>query len=596
MVKVTNLDYLGHRQDSHDEEDVDRYSHQQPTELGKPILDYVTASEAGRVRQDSLGQRSHLFFTSTSRPTVSAHKTCPLMMEQSPTAPTCIPGAMTRITCHGKGFIAVQTLFYERRYKQCIALCEQLQDPEIHGLHRTFLWFYHAVCYEAIGLLAHDFSQKKLHFLDSARESFGLAVKSFPLPFVSTEAGTYAQLDDSPSTPDINFSLPFSDKVVQATHATFPQTPRIKESSLFRSPSSIYSTASPLKAESISYCADQSPTRKGEPPTTFPTVAEPDIPKDKQLIVPETPGTHRTRPSRVLSSPQALQQELVPSPLFSRHAKQARVPNPANGTNVPRPLPPLPFNHNPLAFTIDGTRITQAPHLRKTAVQTLIARFEGILPLPPSTPLTTIVHSTPSTTPDIATPRFRMISDAFSPDPRNEHLETYLTSTAASAHLARYNAKLADFRVRLKDHIAYLDGELTRVQKMQNERQAAKQLLGPKQRYASFWSFEAASSPCPRRRDRPMESKYGDGSEHNGSQAGDEVDEVRDRHGDGDGDGAGDQEGEDAKAKAKKERMARLRQQGWRVRKENHGFKGVQFYDNLCRCVETELNDSRLFA
>jgi hypothetical protein len=168
-----------------------------------------------------------------------------------------------------------------------------------------------------------------------------------------------------------------------------------------------------------------------------------------------------------------------------------------------------------------------------------------------------------------------MIRDAFSPDPHNEHLEAYLSSTA-SAQLTRYNAKLADFRAQLRKHIAYVDGEVARVQKMQNERHAAR-MLGPKQRYASFWSFEATRSPCPRRRKGPMEDD--EGAEHDDGQHGEGL-EAHDE--------------EDAKSKVEKERIDRLRQQGWRVRKENHGFKGVQFYDDLCSCVENELNDSRL--
>ncbi|KIW65150.1 hypothetical protein PV04_07432 [Phialophora macrospora] len=493
-------------------------------------------------------------------------------MEKPPAHPGCNRGADMRITSYKKEFVDIQTLFYERRYKQCITLCEQLERSEIHGLHRAFLWFYHAICYEAIGLLAHNFSQKKLQFLDSARGSFGVALRSLPLPFISTEAGTYDQIENSPLTPDFKYSLPFTDRVVQASHVISPQTPRIRETSTFRSPGSNYSRTSSPEGEPISDHDDRLPTKKREPPTTFPTVTEPDTPKGDQLIIPEAPGTQGTCLGRALSSPQALQQDLVPSPLFSRNAKFARLPQPTDGNDIPRPLP-LPFNHNPLFFKMDGTRIVQDPLLRKTAVQTLIARYEGILPLPPSTPLT-ISRSTP-TTPDNVTPRFRMIRDAFSPDPQNEHLEAYLSSTA-SARLARYNDKLAEFRARLRNHIAYVDGELTRVQKMQTERRAAR-MLGPKQRYASFWSFDAARSPCPKRRKSPMEDDDGDED----GPPGEDV-SVHDE--------------EDAKAKAKKERIDRLRQQGWRVRKENHGFKGTQFYDDLCSCVENELNNSRLFG
>ena len=158
-----------------------------------------------------------------------------------------------------------------------------------------------------------------------------------------------------------------------------------------------------------------------------------------------------------------------------------------------------------------------------------------------------------------------MIRDAFSPDPRNEQLETYLSSVAASAELARYNVDLSDFRAQLRKHIAYVDGEIARVQRLQAERIAARS-LGPKQRFASFWSFEIAASPAPK---SPCPSRRrGIDDEKNDELSGEQ----------------------DTQAKAKKERIEKLRREGWVVRKEKHGFKGEAFYDELCRRVEAELN------
>ena len=37
----------------------------------------------------------------------------------------------TRIAYHKRELVQVQTLFYAGRYKQCIALCEQLQSSKV---------------------------------------------------------------------------------------------------------------------------------------------------------------------------------------------------------------------------------------------------------------------------------------------------------------------------------------------------------------------------------------------------------------------------------------------------------------------------------
>lgn len=111
---------------------------------------------------------------------------------------------------------------------------------------------------------------------------------------------------------------------------------------------------------------------------------------------------HKKRLSRTLSSQHALAEELVPSPLFSRgplsnkesqsqsHSSTQSLPiiplplpqvalcRPLPPTPNNRPLPNLPFNHKP-QFIRKGKRFIVVPR-RKTALSTLISRWEGKVP------------------------------------------------------------------------------------------------------------------------------------------------------------------------------------------------------------------------
>lgn len=503
-------------------------------------------------------------------------------MDQTSVSLALAPCQGRRVSSYKGELVKVQNLYYGRRYKQCIDLCKQLQRPEvsqtgretrrrltscqIHAVHRTFLWFYHAVSYESMGLLAHDFSGHKIEFLDAAKESLQLALGSLPLPFVSTEGGVYEQAEQSPTI--LSFAFPCAiqpyDKLNAGSHAT-------EETSVSRSTSSgsFYSTESASRGER----EHASPIEQEKAQTPSPHTHT--NPQEHSQCNPErTPVasvTHKSRLNQSLSLTHVLEDDLVPSPLFSRVSKRMQI-NGADENITLKPLPPLPFNHKS-SFTMQGSRIVQDPTLRKTAVQTLIARFEGFLPLPPSpqtpSPLTRRLWEDhrKAFSPSPVTPRFRMIRDAFSPDPRNEHLETYLSST----HLAGYNASLTAFRTQLRKQIAYLNQEVDRVQKVQTERTTAKALS--KNRFASFWSFDLAASlsksketpstlPSRSRRRRTPANKEDEGDE-------------------------GDQP---AKIKMT-ERIEKMRREGWKVCKEQHGFKGVKWYDDLRRRVESELGE-----
>ncbi|KIW22869.1 uncharacterized protein PV07_11120 [Cladophialophora immunda] len=490
-------------------------------------------------------------------------------------------GADTTISHHKDDLVRVQSLFYACRYKQCIALCEQLQRSELHGLHQAFLWFYHATSYESMGSIAHNFSSNKLQFLDSARESFSLALKCLPLPYVSTEGGAYEQPEESPVT--VGFGSPSINGAPLAGRKDIPAAGCVTEISPSISSSSFYSSES-AHSEGGSIADRNESSRQKH---TCQGMSVPDVPVStkeetskcnpmKHSATPAISGADESRLWRSPSSTQVLQDDLIPSPLFSRNAKRPCMGVPDSNADT-RPLPPLPFNHK-AGFKVQGTRIVQNPLMRRTAVQTLIARFEGTLPLPPSSPLLATRSplreqvyglETPAASPGVTSPRFRMIRDAFSPDPQNEHLEAYLNTCTSSA-LARYNAHLADFRAQLRKHIAYVDGEIGRVQKIQGERSAAR-ALGPKQRFASFWSFEVAS-PCSKSKSAPRPA----------------CDVSRNADLAGEDDNCCSPWGNGSRDRFK-EKIDELRRQGWKVCKERHGFKGEEFYKDLRRRVEVEL-------
>ncbi|KAI1618312.1 hypothetical protein EDD36DRAFT_459964 [Exophiala viscosa] len=460
-------------------------------------------------------------------------------MVETPAHVERVRGANKRISSHKDELVRVQNLYLAHRYKQCISLCEQLQRPNIHALHRTFLWFYRAVSYEAMGLIAHDFSNNKMELLLLAQDSFKSALSVLPLPYVSAEQGYYSQPEQSPPYTDWHVSPTNIKKNIQGS-----PIPGIASSTVTHSASaySIYSPAPNLLSSDVEV--------SGPPEVSDTLSAETDETQQEGLNCnhvksPHTPMTHRARLSQSLSNPHALAEELVPSPLFSRAPKDAE-PAQAQTDTTHRPLPPLPFGHR-AGFEVQGSRIIQIPTMRKTAVQTLIARYKGSLP----------VLQSPSpeetATPSPVTPRFRMIRDAFSPDPPNDHLDAYLSS----ASLTRYNASLSDFATQLRKHISFLAKDLDRVRSLHDERATAK--ASTNNRLASFWSL-STTSPSTRA----------------GRQREDNDDDAN---------------GGDPATLAKKERINKLRLAGWNVRKEKHGYKGEEWYNSLRRCLARELDD-----
>ena len=429
---------------------------------------------------------------------------------------------------------------------------------QLHPLHEGFLWYYHAICYESMGLAAHKFSRNKLHFLELARDSLDTALKVLPLPYATSTLADHQEHEDSPlaaksPTKAVRYRLD--------VHSP-PPTPCVDTSSFPSSISidSIYSVHSCISKSQDAFDGEAEEAEEEDNNDDDEIAAEIHPPQQSPPTTTSTASdaNHKDRLLKSLSTMHTLTEELVPSPLFSRVRNSAITtkecePNDSGHGGAPgstsKPLPPLPFNHR-TDFQVLGTRIVQIPKstpVRKTAVQTLIARYDGLLPFPPSP-----TSTDPLWSPFPITPRYNKIKEAFSPDPSNHHLEAYLYC----ADLTHYNPSLSEFRYQLRTQLAFIDTQLSQVHAAQAEHAKSKALT--QNRLASFWSLDPAPQ-SPREIVRSM-SLMGEG------------------------------ESTDSRLTARQARIEKLRRNGWAVSKESHGFKGEEYYNSLRRIAERELD------
>jgi hypothetical protein len=329
--------------------------------------------------------------------------------------------------------------------------------------------------------------------------------------------------------------------------------------------------------------------------------------------------SYQNRLSACLSSTHLLDEELVPSPLFSRTRKTAHVPFPtisasldpiaANGIGTlsisepPRPLPRTPHNHL--------THQTLLP-ARLTAVQTLISKYEKALPSPtsPSSETTSAPALTPSPHPT-ATPttaRFAEIASAFAPKnepssptpafPTTAKADSTIASYLTSRSLARYNTHLSSFATSLRASLSRVENMIDEAHEIQERHTLEKQEAVireaqengglRKTRVASYWLLPPSTpttpstpaTPLPRRPplSAPTPCKSASRSAFATTQ---QLPTLRSRL------RKSKPEENDLK---RRQRIEKLRVCGFEVRKERYGWKGGRYYEELRRRVEVELS------
>lgn len=367
-------------------------------------------------------------------------------------------------------------------------------------------------------------------------------------------------------------------------------------------------------------------------------------------------SNHKSRLSRSLSSQHNFAEELVPSPLF-RHdpssKKEAQqlattkivtlplvtLSKPLPPTPVNRPLPALPFNHQP-EFVLKGKRFLLVPR-RKTALATLISRFEGKMPFDSPSPQEEKMQMV-AQTPTPTTERFKRISAVFNhsdtlreatyqqspnrsvtsrkqdstisnfngkesrqfdlliaspktpcPKPQTLAIQQPTPSSKYSmpsqaaltpppsphAHLALYSAHLSSLRTAIKSHITDISEKINSVHAIQLAHEDEK-----RQRFANMQSRHSSFIPSPTKSKGQRGSRISPAKDARlrsfwSLQVAEHSEIAR-------SEGLGGQ-----KSREQKERITKLRAEGWTtVRKENKGWKGAKYYEDLRTSVERELS------
>lgn len=581
--------------------------------------------------------------------------------------------------------IKVRTLYLEKRFKNCIATCDELlqgrsagpatpnfrsstSNLSLHPVHQAFLIFHQAISNECLGLAAHKFSQNKISFLKAAQTHFKAALDMLPQPFASRYDASY----ETPqiTSPDSDFFgddtdvSRYPDATEQALRLSY-DTPTFRISDATRSPSqesfdSVTSGTSISATYTVPDFDQYSPRisfgmvmdRQGNAllpggtpsglPRSLPSVNidpiessssddedEPehssgwlprsmrslnlaahtvDVDSDdefrasdtKHLALPNhTPtgnvtnslrvplsqsSSHTSRLSASLSSKHLLCQDLIPSPLFSRTKKMPKLVN-IKGTltdgGPPRPLPRTPHAHL--------SHLTLLP-ARKTAVQTLISKYEGKLPLP-DTPSSYVTATPPASAsfevggPTPVTQRFNTIHDAFEPAAGRNHLTEYLTSRS----LAQHNSNLAAFRTCLlsaHEKVAQMLEEAVEVQHKHNEEKRTARTDDdetgmPKNRLASLWLLSTPGKP---KRSRPFAPQSGNPVSVSPARMMGRSKSLRDRK------RLPLRNRVEESEEKRAERIEKLRSNGFQVHKERHGWKGDEYYEGFRRRVEIDLS------
>lgn len=595
--------------------------------------------------------------------------------------------------------ISVRQLYLERRFKKCISLCEDLLTSEVstvttfevlkltivqlHSTHKSFLHFHQAIAYESLGQSAHVYSRNKITFLERAKDKFTEALDLLPQPFTVNEAGCGSTTQPSPPV----FSTPTE---VQDRYRESPEsivTPSIQVSSHARTASdasSQYSTSDSSVSETYTvpdfdkYSPRPdvlAPSRALPRTVTFPDVQKVEIFADTDDQQPDdllpTPEQiqQKTRLIACLSSTHVLAADLVPSPLFSRTKKIARIAFPPGIEPVsterddkleitkqpPRPLPRTPFTHR--------DHLTIIPS-RCTAVQTLITRFENKLPSPatpssyttasvPSSAFIPLAHQIANRTPTTA--RFAKIASIFQ-DSKTQarNLAAEVNASLSSHALSRYNTCLADFRTCLHTSVTRVDELIDSARDIQERRlqekrdrygaitQAPETRRLAQTRLRSFWLLESPALAAERSSATPKHRSALDGGnaergrslqrfdgrktiygpalhrkptwiEWETKQEDDDDkkwtrrllrDQRAEREREIDESEAGNAEVTKAttpfrdrlqslrveeNGERKQQRLEKLRALKFEVRKEDFGWKGGRYYDDLARRVERTL-------
>ncbi|KAL2830610.1 hypothetical protein BDW59DRAFT_158512 [Aspergillus cavernicola] len=443
----------------------------------------------------------------------------------------------------------LKVLYIQRQYKRCVARSSSILSSardSIHPVHKTYLYFYSGVCYEAMGQYAHDYSRNKIPLLHSAFDCFVtcLAVLPAVVPDEDTRAGDGSRGLECPSQ-DAGYGVSYWD-VSLGEHGSRSDV----EPELFR-PSDVPGTAHSLSrspSPSLSPATSASRSRSTTPAESIVSSITDfidrtlDCPHDDPFLSDhdyddQSGGDVGTEDNSSISvfdndSEQVVtedaikkQNRLIPSPL---HVRKPSKP-------LPLILPSLDRNTDAIA------PLTTQPRQRPPSS-----------PLPIKTTLPLGLHVRhPNHPKDIPAPTLH-------PAPSSSKISPH--HTAAAKH---YNNSITFLQTQITTSISSLQTLINKVSSLQQTRAASRRSL---QRSISFWSFSPVKNSSSSSSSSASSSGSGSGSALTSG--------IRTKH------------------ETTQERITRLRAEGWEtvgLKNGKRGWKGSAYYKEFCGMVLDEL-------
>ncbi|KAL3489494.1 hypothetical protein BJX62DRAFT_239026 [Aspergillus germanicus] len=460
----------------------------------------------------------------------------------------------------------IKLLYMQRQYKRCVARSSSLfssaREP-IHPVHKVYLYFYTAMCYEAMGRYAHDYSRNKIPFLQSALDCFvtclgvlqdespvleELSIRNYPKPnTLDSEAIT----EDTPMAQDA-FELQAEIKSFSASLSSG------RTSSLSPSPSPLSSAASRSTSptESIVSSITEIIDKTLGCPEDDPFLSDSedsDSPDNTGKAIDGVDNSELplSRPSSPENEPR-----LMPSPLYVR--KSAAQP-------LPLILPSLNAQKQ------GGSSKDKARDRVKRSSR------------PPPTPLPIKLAVDSESNKSLS----KRSSYGYSFRDPNLASRPLPTTPAPPSHTAssvqKHNSTLTFLNTQVTSSITSLRNAINSTAALQHSRAMLRRNRGLR-RSVSFWSFspvkqgtrtagssEGNSSPCNEHGSSPLALVSKDGFLSDIP-----VSSSSARHG----------------HESIQDRIVRLRAAGWEtvgLKNTTHGWKGMEYYRDFCGAVLDEL-------
>ncbi|KAL2840680.1 hypothetical protein BJY01DRAFT_249900 [Aspergillus pseudoustus] len=469
----------------------------------------------------------------------------------------------------------VKLLYIQRQYKRCVARSSSILSSAselVHPVYKVYLYFYAAICYEAMGRYAHDYSRTKIPLLHSALDCFVTCLAVLPdgIPAderlasearYQRELGSHAEDTDCEDIPvDIligqaatelqaeieSFSVSFS----SGTISTLSPSPSPLSSASSRSTSpteSIVSSITDIIEKSLD-CPEDDPflSDSGDSNDSRNTIKLGDRVVDREGPV-------------FFPNPSVRERRLMPSPLQVRKSNQPR----------PLILPSLGISR---ASSAKG--MSQNPDRRGR---------------PFSIPLQIKLALNSDTNKPSNRKSLRDYTSSPYPNPisRPLHASPVLRPRTTFSSVRKYNSTLAFLHTQITSSIAALHTAINSTKALQQSRAASRRSLGL-QRSVSFWSF----SPVKK---TPTDSRgSSDSCNHNlgskPSTAGSKRMSLFETT--SPAPACASSSSRSHGHESLQERIARLRDDGWEtvgLKNSTRGWKGVDYYRGFCGAVLDEL-------